>query len=59
VLSRYADRIAQALGSGNDGPRLFFIPSNGGLAAPDYFHSKDAVLSGPAGGVIGMAESAH
>jgi 5-oxoprolinase (ATP-hydrolysing) len=59
VLSRYADRIAQALGSGNDGPRLFFITSNGGLAAPDYFHSKDAVLSGPAGGVIGIAECAH
>ncbi len=59
VLSRYADRIVQAVGAGESGPRLFFMTSNGGLAAPRFFHGKDAILSGPAGGVIGMAETAR
>src|SRR5580704_10705261 len=59
VLSRYADRISNALSAGDSGPRLFFMTSNGGLAAPDFFHGKDAILSGPAGGVVGMAETAR
>jgi 5-oxoprolinase (ATP-hydrolysing) len=59
VLSRYASRIAQAIGAREGGPRLFFMTSNGGLAAPDFFRGKDAILSGPAGGVIGMAETAR
>ena len=55
VLARYSERIAQALG----GARLTFMTSNGGLAAPDFFRGKDAILSGPAGGVVGMAETAR
>ncbi len=55
VLSRYADRISQALGD----TRLYFMTSNGGLAAPEFFHGKDAIVSGPAGGVVGMAETAR
>ncbi len=58
VLGRYAQRIAGAIGA-DEGPRLFFMMSNGGLAAPQAFHGKDAVLSGPAGGVVGMAETAR
>jgi 5-oxoprolinase (ATP-hydrolysing) len=58
VLDRYAQRIAGAIGAAQTGPRLFFMMSNGGLAARDSFHGKDAVLSGPAGGVVGMAETA-
>jgi len=54
VLARYADRISRALG---DNPRLFFMTSNGGLAAPGFFRGKDAIVSGPAGGVVGMAET--
>ena len=54
VLARYANRISQALG---DNPRLFFMTSNGGLAAPGFFRGKDAIVSGPAGGVVGMAET--
>ncbi|MBV8970868.1 MAG: hydantoinase B/oxoprolinase family protein, partial [Sphingomonadaceae bacterium] len=50
VLRRYVDRVAGALG---DTP-LHFMQSNGGLAAADGFRGKDAVLSGPAGGVVGM-----
>ena len=56
VLARYANRIARALG---ERPRLFFMTSNGGLAAPRFFRGKDAILSGPAGGVVGMAETAR
>jgi len=59
VLDRYAQRIARAISAGKDGPQLFFMMSNGGLAAPQTFHGKDAVLSGPAGGVVGMAETAR
>ena len=59
VLSRYADRIAASIGTEKKGPRLFFMTSNGGLASPDFFRGKDAILSGPAGGVIGMAETAR
>ncbi|HEY5048447.1 MAG TPA: hydantoinase B/oxoprolinase family protein [Rhizomicrobium sp.] len=59
VLSRYAGAISDALGVGEQGPRLFFMTSNGGLAAPQFFRGKDAILSGPAGGVVGMAETAR
>ncbi len=56
ILDRYTAKIAGALG---DKVKLFFMTSNGGLAAPDFFHGKDAILSGPAGGVVGMAETAR
>ena len=56
VLSRYTAKIADALGGA---VKLFFMTSNGGLAAPDFFRGKDAILSGPAGGVVGMAETAR
>jgi 5-oxoprolinase (ATP-hydrolysing) len=59
VLRRYADVIASRIGSDAKSPRLFFMMSSGGLAAPQAFHGKDAVLSGPAGGVVGMAETAR
>ena len=39
-------------------PRLMFMMSSGGLTAADRFHGKDAILSGPAGGVVGMVETA-
>jgi len=58
VLARYADRIVRAIDARESGPRLFFMTSNGGLAAPQFFRGKDAILSGPAGGVVGMAETA-
>ena len=58
-LARYTRRIAAALNAENKGPRLFFMTSNGGLAAPDYFRGRDAIVSGPAGGVVGMAETAR
>ncbi|MGQ0741121.1 MAG: hydantoinase B/oxoprolinase family protein [Alphaproteobacteria bacterium] len=54
VLDRYSRHVAHAIGSA----RLFFMTSNGGLAAPEFFRGKDAIVSGPAGGVVGMAETA-
>ena len=42
-----------------DAPRLLFMQSNGGLAHADSFRGRDAVLSGPAGGVVGMAAAAR
>src|SRR5881398_3508489 len=39
------------------GPKLMFMMSSGGLTAADLFQGKDAILSGPAGGVVGMAET--
>ncbi|MFJ3779862.1 hydantoinase B/oxoprolinase family protein [Streptomyces sp. NPDC090075] len=51
VLRRYVRQVADAL----EGVRLMFMQSNGGLAEAGQFRGKDAVLSGPAGGIVGMA----
>jgi len=51
VLGRYVERVAAGLG---EGTRLQFMQSNGGLTDAHMFRGKDAVLSGPAGGVVGM-----
>jgi 5-oxoprolinase (ATP-hydrolysing) len=54
VLRRYVDRVARAL---PDVP-LFFMQSHGGLARADRFAGRDAILSGPAGGIVGAARTA-
>jgi 5-oxoprolinase (ATP-hydrolysing) len=51
VLRRYVDRVAAGLPAGTE---LHFMQSNGGLAEASAFRGKDAILSGPAGGVVGM-----
>ncbi|MCT7356084.1 hydantoinase B/oxoprolinase family protein [Streptomyces sp. 15-116A] len=51
VLRRYVRRVAGEL----EGVRLMFMQSNGGLAEAGQFRGKDAILSGPAGGIVGMA----
>ena len=55
VLGRYVARVTQALEPERTGARLFFMMSSGGLTSPGTFRGKDAVLSGPAGGVVGLA----
>jgi 5-oxoprolinase (ATP-hydrolysing) len=50
VLRRYVDQVADQLA----GVRLMFMQSNGGLAEARHFRGKDAILSGPAGGIVGM-----
>ncbi|VAW00590.1 5-oxoprolinase, HyuA-like domain / 5-oxoprolinase, HyuB-like domain, partial [hydrothermal vent metagenome] len=54
ILRRYVDQVAAELG---EGPQLMFMQSSGGLTAADLFQGKDAILSGPAGGVVGMVET--
>ena len=58
VLRRYVERVREGLAPGTP---LHFMQSNGGLAEASAFRGKDAVLSGPAGGVVGMvaASSPH
>ncbi|WP_415919191.1 hydantoinase B/oxoprolinase family protein [Tateyamaria sp. SN6-1] len=58
ILRRYVDQVAGALGAGSGGTRLMFMQSNGGLTDAQLFHGRDAILSGPAGGVVGMVQSA-
>jgi len=45
--------------SSPDHIRLMFMMSSGGLTAAELFQGKDAILSGPAGGVVGMAQTGH
>jgi len=59
LLRRYVDRVAKALAaSGREKPRLLFMQSSGGLTSANLFRGKDAILSGPAGGVVGAVETA-
>ncbi|MFF0140857.1 hydantoinase B/oxoprolinase family protein [Streptomyces sp. NPDC005227] len=51
VLRRYVQHVADELRD----VRLMFMQSNGGLTAAGQFRGKDAILSGPAGGIVGMA----
>ncbi len=55
ILRRYVNQVAGQLG---DGPSLMFMQSNGGLTDARLFQGKDAILSGPAGGVVGMVRTA-
>lgn len=60
ILRRYVDRVAADLeAGGGDGPRLMFMQSNGGLTDAKLFQGKDSILSGPAGGVVGMVRTAQ
>ena len=54
ILRHYVDQVAAKTGDA----RLMFMQSNGGLAAADSFKGKDAILSGPAGGVVGVVKTA-
>jgi 5-oxoprolinase (ATP-hydrolysing) len=54
ILQRYSHRLAERL----PGVQLLFMKSSGGLTEARDFHGKDAILSGPAGGIVGMARTA-
>jgi 5-oxoprolinase (ATP-hydrolysing) len=54
VLRRYVGEVAAEL----SGVRLLFMQSNGGLTGAASFRGKDSILSGPAGGIVGMARTA-
>lgn len=63
ILGRYVAQVAaeldvgRATGEGGSGARLMFMMSSGGLTAAELFAGKDAILSGPAGGVVALAET--
>ena len=54
ILRRYVDQVANQM----PGVRLFFMQSSGGLTEAHHFQGKDAILSGPAGGIVGMVRTA-
>jgi len=53
VVRRYLDRVQAALGQGE----LLIMTSAGGLLDPESYRARDSLFSGPAGGVVGAAES--
>src|SRR5919199_4967817 len=55
ILRRYVEQVAAEL----PGVRLFFMQSSGGLAEAGSFQGKGAILSGPAGGIVGAARTAR
>src|SRR5580698_11144429 len=63
ILRRYVSQVAGDLnppspaGGDEKNTRLMFMMSSGGLTAAELFRGKDAILSGPAAGVVGMAET--
>ena len=57
ILRRYVATVDFELDAKKSGARLMFMMSSGGLTAAKLFQGKDAILSGPAGGVVGMAET--
>jgi len=59
ILARYVRKVAGELKVDKDGPRLMFMASSGGLTAADLFQGRDAILSGPAGGVVGAVGTAE
>ncbi len=54
ILRRYVDQVASQM----PGVKVFFMQSSGGLTDAHAFQGKDAILSGPAGGIVGMARTA-
>ena len=57
ILRRYVARVDSALDLGRAKGRLLFMQSNGGLTEAARFQGKDAILSGPAGGIVGMVRT--
>ncbi|PUE39515.1 hydantoinase B/oxoprolinase family protein [Limnohabitans sp. Hippo3] len=55
ILRRYVDQVASEM----PGVKLMFMQSSGGLTDAQVFAGKDAILSGPAGGIVGMARTAQ
>ncbi|HET9339916.1 MAG TPA: hydantoinase/oxoprolinase family protein, partial [Casimicrobiaceae bacterium] len=56
ILRRYVGEVERDLGADDGGVRLQFMQSSGGLTDAHLFQGKDAILSGPAGGIVGAVE---
>ncbi len=62
ILRRYVEQVRLDLGEAGrpaEQPRLLFMQSNGGLTDAATFQGKDSILSGPAGGIVGMARTSE
>jgi 5-oxoprolinase (ATP-hydrolysing) len=59
ILRRYVDQVAGELDTKSSGLQLFFMMSSGGLTDADLFQGRDAILSGPAGGIVGAVETSR
>ena len=60
ILRRYVNQVSDALGAKSGSCKsLMFMQSNGGLTDASLFQGKDAILSGPAGGVVSMIRTAE
>jgi 5-oxoprolinase (ATP-hydrolysing) len=59
LLARYVRALRESLGRRHQEVRLEFMQSNGGLVAPEAFRACNAVLSGPAGGLVATARIAE
>ncbi|MCV6574436.1 MAG: hydantoinase B/oxoprolinase family protein [Cohaesibacter sp.] len=57
ILRRYVEQVSSELGAEGTDCKLMFMQSSGGLTAANMFQGKDAILSGPAGGVVGAVET--
>ena len=57
ILRRYIDRIASSIKGEEESARLLFMQSSGGLTSADRFQGRDAILSGPAGGIVGAVHT--
>ena len=57
ILRRYIDRLARDIDQ-SKGAKLQLMQSNGGLTDASLFQGKDAILSGPAGGIVGAVKTA-
>ncbi len=57
ILRRYVERVSSAFD--HEDTRVLFMASSGGLKSAEMFRGRDAILSGPAGGVVGMAETSQ
>jgi 5-oxoprolinase (ATP-hydrolysing) len=55
ILKRYRDKLVESM----RGVPLYFMQSSGGLTQAERFNGKDAILSGPAGGIVGMVRTAQ
>ena len=56
ILRRYVNQVSEEIESGKS-TKLMFMQSNGGLTDANLFQGKDALLSGPAGGVVSMVQT--
>ncbi|HXW19443.1 MAG TPA: hydantoinase B/oxoprolinase family protein, partial [Roseiarcus sp.] len=57
ILARYIAHVSKELEIERSGAKVMFMMSSGGLTAAGLFAGKDAILSGPAGGVVAMAQT--